>query len=68
MWSEYITHHMPNFYPESDRFLPQRWQTIDPDPYTYLPFLAGPRMCLGAALATLEMVDLLGRLDPDDAD
>jgi cytochrome P450 len=55
MWSQYITHHMPDFYPEPDRFVPQRWRTIEPAPYTYLPFLAGPRMCLGAAFATLEM-------------
>jgi cytochrome P450 len=48
----YLTHHMPDVYPEPERFRPERWQTIDPGQYEYLPFSAGPRACIGAMFAT----------------
>lgn len=62
MLSHFITHRMPDLYPEPDRFLPQRWEQIDPSPYEYLPFSAGPRMCIGAAFASLEMRLILAML------
>jgi cytochrome P450 len=48
----YLTHHMPEIYPEPERFRPERWETIDPGQYEYLPFSAGPRACIGAIFAT----------------
>jgi cytochrome P450 len=50
VFSQYITHHLPELFPEPDAFLPDRWQTISPSPYAYLPYGAGPRMCLGGPL------------------
>ena len=35
--------------------LPDRWKTINPSPYAYLPFGAGPRMCIGAALGMMQL-------------
>ena len=53
VFSQFITHHMPDIYHDPEAFLPDRWLKINPSPYQYLPFGAGPRMCLGASLATL---------------
>lgn len=52
--SPLITHHMPELYPDPERFKPERWFHIKPTAFEYLPFGAGPRMCLGASFATLE--------------
>jgi cytochrome P450 len=49
--SHYLTHHLPELYPDPERFFPERWRTIDPNQYEYLPFSAGPRMCIGASFA-----------------
>ena len=53
IFSQFITHHMPHIYPDPEAFQPDRWLRINPTAYQYLPFGAGPRMCLGAPLAML---------------
>ena len=53
VFSQFMTHHMPELYPNPEEFRPERWLTINPSPYEYLPFGAGPRMCIGAPLAML---------------
>jgi cytochrome P450 len=53
IFSQFITHHMEELFPEPERFLPQRWLTSRPSPYAYLPFAAGPRMCLGGPMAIM---------------
>lgn len=60
--SQYMTHHMAELYPDPERFLPDRWIGAVPSPYAYLPFGAGPRMCLGAPLALLQMKIALSML------
>lgn len=55
VFSQFITHHLPELFSEPDTFQPDRWLTITPSPYQYLPFGAGPRMCMGAGLAMLIM-------------
>jgi cytochrome P450 len=47
-----ITHHLPDLYREPEKFIPDRWHTLRPSPYAYHPFGAGPRLCIGAPLAT----------------
>jgi cytochrome P450 len=50
--SHYLTHHLPDLYPEPERFRPERWRDLNPTQYEYLPFNAGPRICIGGPFAT----------------
>ncbi len=54
IFSQFITHHMPHLFPQPEKFLPDRWTSISPSPYAYLPFGAGARMCIGAALGMMQ--------------
>jgi cytochrome P450 len=60
--SIYHTHRIPELYSEPARFRPERWEKFDPGPYAYNPFSAGPRMCIGAAFAMLELKIVLAVL------
>jgi cytochrome P450 len=60
--SVYRTHRMSEFFPAGDRFRPERWENLDPGPYVYNPFGAGPRMCIGATFALMEVRIVLAML------
>ncbi|NJR12399.1 cytochrome P450 [bacterium] len=62
LYSPFITHRLPDLYTHAARFMPQRWQTIEPGPYEYLPFGSGTRMCIGAHFAVMEMKIILSLL------
>ena len=53
--SYYMTHHLPDLYPEPEKFRPERWLKFDPSPYEYMPFGAGPRSCIGGIFAMQAM-------------
>jgi cytochrome P450 len=53
--SMYVTHHLPDIYPDPERFDPDRWLTAEPSAYGYMPFGGGPHVCLGAAFAMMEI-------------
>ncbi len=50
--SPLVTHRDAAVFPEPQRFRPERWETLQPTPYQYLPFGAGPRLCIGAGFAS----------------
>jgi len=55
--SPYITHHLPAFWPEPERFDPERFapgKDADRPRYAYIPFGGGPRQCIGNSFALTE--------------
>jgi cytochrome P450 len=60
--SIYHTHRMPDLYPDPLSFRPERWVGLDPGPYAFNPFSAGPRMCIGATFALFEIKIVLALL------
>lgn len=55
IYSAHVTHHLPEVFERPRVFDPERWHRAEPSPYAYLPFGAGPRTCLGAEFALMEM-------------
>ncbi|UJR23769.1 hypothetical protein I4U23_026745 [Adineta vaga] len=55
--SIYPVHHDPEAWPEPEKFIPERFLSIEKakrHPLTYLPFGDGPRNCIGMRFALLE--------------
>jgi cytochrome P450 len=55
LMSPYITHRLPELFPEPYRFRPERWLSIHPSAYEFMPFSAGPRYCIGTSLAMMQL-------------
>lgn len=54
IYSEFLTHRLPELYTEPDRFKPERWEGLKRTAYEYLPFSAGQHRCIGAEFAIQE--------------
>lgn len=57
-----MTHMRDDLYPDPARFDPQRFVGVKPRPQAFLPFGAGVRRCIGAALAIFEMKVVLAEI------
>jgi cytochrome P450 len=51
----YALHRHPDYWDQSNTFNPERW-TRSTVPFAYIPFLIGPRKCMGQPMAELEML------------
>ncbi len=59
----FLLHRNPQYWPSPDVFDPSRFLgDSKPDRFAYLPFGAGPHVCIGAQLATAEATLVLARL------
>jgi cytochrome P450 len=63
--SQYVMHRDPRFFPEPERFDPERWtaeaRAARPQ-FSYFPFGGGPRRCIGEGFAWMEAVLMLAAL------
>jgi cytochrome P450 len=65
MYSIYLTHRHQQYWPQPERFDPERFsseQNRARPHYIYLPFGGGPRNCLGFAFAQVEAKVVLARI------
>ena len=58
----YALHHHPEFWDNPHEFNPRRWLQPLRVEFSYIPFLTGPRQCVGRHLAELNFVIILNAL------
>ncbi|HEU4640828.1 MAG TPA: cytochrome P450 [Gemmatimonadaceae bacterium] len=61
---QYFVHRDPRWWPEPERFLPERWSepSRDRPKFAYFPFGAGTRICIGEHFAWMEATLVLATL------
>lgn len=65
LMSQYVMHRDARFFPEPERFDPERWTPAARESrpqFSYFPFGGGPRRCIGEGFAWLEGVLLIATL------
>jgi hypothetical protein len=60
LYSPYVTHRLPELWPEPSAFRPERWLPdapgyVEPPPFASVPFGGGYRRCIGFGLAKFEI-------------
>ncbi len=57
VWIMYIRamQRHPEYWKDGDQFIPDRWNEPDINKDAYMPFGAGPRLCIGEHFAMMEM-------------
>lgn len=61
IWIIYIRgmHRHPQYWEAPDQFIPERWNQPDINTDAFMPFGAGPRLCIGEHFAMMEMEMIL---------
>jgi cytochrome P450 len=57
VFSQWVLHHLPDIWGDPDIFRPKRWDPLvgqQVPQWSYFPFGAGPRICIGMPFAELE--------------
>lgn len=66
VFSPFVVHRDPRYYGDAESFKPERWLddqwTKTLPKYAYFPFGGGPRACVGAGLATTEIITVLATM------
>ena len=67
LMSQLMMHRNAQYFPDPERFDPNRWNAGDPRStslprFAYFPFGGGPRVCVGAGFALMEAVLLLATI------
>ncbi|OPZ00926.1 cytochrome P450 [Bradyrhizobium sacchari] len=62
MIAPWLLHRHEKLWEQPNAFIPKRFMSKEPDRFAYLPFGAGPRVCIGAPFAQAESVLALARL------
>lgn len=60
--SPYVVHRQAEFWPEPEQFRPGRFLSGPTHRFAYIPFGAGPRLCIGYQFATLEAQLIIARV------
>lgn len=58
----WLLHRSPDLWEDPTAFLPQRFLSRRPAPYTYIPFSVGPRICAGLSFGLAEAVICLAAI------
>jgi cytochrome P450 len=64
LFSPYLMHHDPRYWQHPDAFFPDRFMHPLRERHAYLPFLYGPRNCIGQHLSNAIMARVIGSLLP----
>jgi cytochrome P450 len=70
LMSPWAMHRDPGFFPDPERFVPERWQdglASRLPRFAYFPFSSGPRRCVGSAYAMMEAMVALAVMLPRSA-
>ena len=65
MYTPFLSHRVAEHFPEPEAFRPERFDptvSVVPPSYAYIPFGGGPRSCVGAPFATLELKTVLAMI------
>ena len=65
MYSPYVSHRMPEQFSDPEVFRPERFDPVSGEkhsPGAFIPFGAGPRTCLGAPFAMMELKTVLAMI------